>query len=236
MRLLDPLEQRPEDPGLGHAGLVDDEQAALGQFGLEEPVEGCRGNAGLVLELLGGDAGRGAAEYRHAGRPEGVGEGAGGGRLAGAREPDDADDPVGAGGDGFEHRPLLGRERRLVRSSASAETAGAPAAEPRSTSASDASLERQSARLWSSARAGPAVPASPTGSTPSARARRAASGSDPLGRSSLGVCLRPGHDEVGIGEGGRLLGQSARTEHPCGELEQVAAARAPVRSCGGGER
>ena len=110
VRLLDPLEQRPEDPGLGHAGLVDDEQAALGQLGLEEPVEGCRGNAGLVLELLGGDARGGAAEHGHAGRAEGVGEGAGGRGLAGAGKPDDADDPVGAYGDGFEHRPLLGRE------------------------------------------------------------------------------------------------------------------------------
>ena len=56
LRLLDAFEQRGEDAGLGHSGLVDDDEAALGERLLEEPVEGRRGNAGLVLQLLGRDA------------------------------------------------------------------------------------------------------------------------------------------------------------------------------------
>ena len=95
-------------------------------------MEGCRGNAGLVLELLGGDAGRRAADYGHPGRAEGVGERAGRGRLPRAREPDDADDAVGACGDRFEHLlAARGESDAVRRSSASAghgRSAGAAAA------------------------------------------------------------------------------------------------------------
>ena len=70
LRLLDAFEQRREDARLGHAGLVDDEHgsAAGGRRRgcCEQPVERGRGDAGLVLELLGGDAGRCGADHRDA--------------------------------------------------------------------------------------------------------------------------------------------------------------------------
>ena len=99
-------------------------------------------DAGLVLELLGGDAGRGGAEHRDAGVREGLGDGAGGGRLAGAGEADDADDAVG----------LVATARTIASCSAESDEsvgaldlverlgaiAGACASRPRSTSASAA--------------------------------------------------------------------------------------------------
>ena len=114
-RLLDELEHGREDARLGHAGLVDDEhragrQAAAGARLVEQPVERRRGDAGLVLELLGGNAGRRRAEHRDAGLREHLRDGVGGGRLAGAGEPDDADDAARARRDLAHHRLLLVRE------------------------------------------------------------------------------------------------------------------------------
>ena len=115
VRLLDELEHGREDARLGHAGLVDDEHAAARQAAaaarvVEQPVEGRRGDAGLVLELLGRDARRRGAEHRDARLREDLRDGVGGGRLAGAGEADDADDAARARRDLAHHRLLLVRE------------------------------------------------------------------------------------------------------------------------------
>ena len=105
LRLLDAFEQRREDARLGHPGLVDDDEAALGQLaaggGGGAWSTGCRSRPASFSAAMPGGCG---AEHRDAGGAEGVGDGAGGGGLACAGEPDDADDAVRAGGDRAQHR------------------------------------------------------------------------------------------------------------------------------------
>ena len=112
LRLLDELEHGREHASLRHAGLVDDEhgpmrQSSLAAGMLEQSVQSRGGNAGLVLELLGGDAGRRRAENFDARVGEDLGDGMRGGRLARAGEPDDADDAAPARRDLAHHRLLL---------------------------------------------------------------------------------------------------------------------------------
>ena len=113
VRLLDEVEHGREDARLGHAGLVDDEHAS--RRGRPPPARASSsrrwrvvgGDAGLVLELLGRDARRRGAEDRDARLREDLGDGVGGGRLAGAGEADDADDAARARRDLAHHRLLL---------------------------------------------------------------------------------------------------------------------------------
>ena len=108
--VLDLDEHARERAGVGHPGLVDDEQAApretapLSCFG-EEAVEGAARDAGLGGEIRGGDAGGGGADRDVAVASEGVGERGERGRLAGAGVADDADDAVRARRDGVAASP-----------------------------------------------------------------------------------------------------------------------------------
>ena len=147
LRLLDQLEHRREHARLRHRGLVDDEhgrvrQAALAAGVLEQPVERRGGDAGLVLELLGGDAGRCRAEDVDAHVGEDLRDGVRGGRLARAGQPDDAHDAVLARRDLADHPLLLRGEDDPVRPLDLLELLqlidGAFAPRPRSTSASAA--------------------------------------------------------------------------------------------------
>ena len=72
------------------------------------------GDAGLVLELLGRDARRRDADHGDALVREDLRDGMGGGRLAGAREADDADDPAPARRNLAHHRLLLVRQHQAV--------------------------------------------------------------------------------------------------------------------------
>ena len=77
--LLDEVEQRRQHARLGHAGLVDDQHAAVRQAALglgveQEPVHGAGGDAGACGELVGGAAARRRAEHRHAALAVAVGE------------------------------------------------------------------------------------------------------------------------------------------------------------------
>ena len=119
VRLLDQLENGREDARLGHSCLVDDEDGAGREAPararvVEQPVECRRGDAGLVLELLGRHARRGGAEHCDARLREDLADRVRRGRLAGAGEADDADDAVGARRDFANHRLLLVREHELV--------------------------------------------------------------------------------------------------------------------------
>ena len=66
-----------------------------------------------------------------------------------------------------------------------------------------APLGARSARRSSSVRGRPGCAASPTCSTPSRSREAVGERADAVGRGALGVRLGPGHDQVGIGEGGR---------------------------------
>ena len=127
LRALDLEQDAGEGAGVGHRGLVDDEQAASRQTALlpclgEEAVEGAAGHAGLGGEVRGGDAGGGGADRHVAVPPVGVGERGERGRLAGARLADDADDALRARRRGVHHLELLARRASAARSSATCST------------------------------------------------------------------------------------------------------------------
>src|SRR5262245_61348473 len=114
MRLLDALEQRRQNPRLGHPGLVDDDYAEIGELVSEETVECGRADARLDLQFLGRDSGGGSAEHRDAARLEGGGDGAGGGGLTASSQADDADDAIAASGYRAQHRRLLRGQRLQI--------------------------------------------------------------------------------------------------------------------------
>ena len=114
--LLDAIEQRRKDARLRHTCLVDDDHAANREILGQQPVQRRRVDAGLVLELLGGDARRRCAEDGHPGLAERLADSAGGGRLARPGESDDADDAVGGAVDCAHHRRLLARQDTELRS------------------------------------------------------------------------------------------------------------------------
>jgi hypothetical protein len=81
-------------------------QTALATRLLEQPVERRRRDAGLVLKLLGGDAGRCCTEDVNPNMSEDLRNGVRGRRLASTGKSDDGHDPVLACGDLANH-PLL---------------------------------------------------------------------------------------------------------------------------------
>ena len=107
VRPVDAIEQRREHACLRHPCLIDHDHAADREILGQQPVQRRRVDAGLVLELLGGDAGRGCAKDGRPGLAERLADSAGGSRLARPGESDHADDAVGGAGHCAHHRRLL---------------------------------------------------------------------------------------------------------------------------------
>jgi hypothetical protein len=108
---LDQCKHGRENARLRHRSLVDDDDGPVGQATfatgvLEQPMQSHRRDAGLVLELLGGDTGRGRAEDLDAHVGKDVPDGVGRCRLTCAREANDADHAALARRDLPDH-PLL---------------------------------------------------------------------------------------------------------------------------------
>jgi hypothetical protein len=89
-------------------------KAALAVGVQEQSVQGAARDAGGGLELVGGATARRRPQDRDSAFAVDVGEHAQGGRFAGARDPDDADDTVGAERAVEDELPLLVRERSFV--------------------------------------------------------------------------------------------------------------------------
>ena len=109
------VEDARELAGVDHAGLVDDQDDAAVEGllaaapGVLPAVEGAGGDAGLLLQGVGGLAGQGGADDVVAGVAVGLGDGRRGGGLAGTGAADD-ESKVVAGGGGEDGAPLLFRE------------------------------------------------------------------------------------------------------------------------------
>jgi len=192
-------------------------------------VEGGRGDAGLVLELLGCDPGGGGTEHGDASGVEGVGDGAGGGRLAAAGEPDDADDPVTARGDGAQHRLLLLGEGGVLaegRLDEVSRNGGGVRVEPVLDQGERTLLDGD--QFAGGVAGGPARLGRLADRLDALHAREAGGEpADTLCARPLRVRLRPGHHQVWIGERCRVLGEPVRGEQAVGDLEQLARTRLP---------
>ena len=116
VRLLDEVEHGREDARLGHAGLVDDEHASRAAGRRRVRASSSRrwsvvGGMPVSSWSFSAATPDGAAPmHRDARLREDLGDGVGGGRLAGAGESDDADDAARARRDLAHHRLLLGGE------------------------------------------------------------------------------------------------------------------------------
>src|SRR6266540_3694377 len=111
-------EQAGEFAGAEHGGFVEDDDgvgveafAAVGELA-EQGVDGWGGQADLLFELVGGDAGGGGGDDTDAGAAEGVDGGAGGVGLAGAGVADHHGDAGAVLGDLADHRLLVDVQAR----------------------------------------------------------------------------------------------------------------------------